>query len=107
MMRLVEIRGADGSLIDNAMVVYFPGPGSFTGEDCAEFHLHGSRAVVSTLQQELAARDGFRLAEPGEFTLRAFRNGRVDLTEAEALSDLISAETELQRQFALEQGAGR
>ena len=88
--------------IDQAMVVWLPGPGSYTGEDCAEFYLHGGRAVVNAMAEALVAL-GARPAEPGEFTRRAFLNGRMDLTEAEAVHDLIAAETEAQRRQALRQ----
>src|SRR5690348_13881554 len=77
--------------IDQAMVVWLPGPGSYTGEDSAEFYLHGGRAVVNGVAGALVAL-GLRPAEPGEFTRRAFLNGRMDLTEAEAVHDLITAE---------------
>ncbi|MCW5696951.1 MAG: tRNA uridine-5-carboxymethylaminomethyl(34) synthesis GTPase MnmE [Bauldia sp.] len=91
-----------GSAIDEGLVLFFPGPGSFTGEDVAEFHLHGGRAVVAALLDALAALPGFRPAERGEFTRRAFLAGRVDLTQAEALADLVAAETAAQRSLALE-----
>ncbi|QNE05578.1 tRNA uridine-5-carboxymethylaminomethyl(34) synthesis GTPase MnmE [Croceicoccus marinus] len=87
---------ADRSLLDETLVLSLPGPASATGEDCAELHLHGGRALVARVQQVLSRIDGLRRAEPGEFTLRAFRNGRIDLAEAEGLADLLSAETELQ-----------
>ncbi len=87
---------ADGSLLDETLVLFLPGPRNATGEDCAELHLHGGRALVARVQEVLASLDGVRRAEAGEFTLRAFRNGRIDLAEAEGLADLLSAETELQ-----------
>ena len=87
---------ADGSLLDETLVLSLPGPASATGEDCAELHLHGGRALVERVQDVLARIEGLRRAEAGEFTLRAFRNGRIDLAEAEGLADLLSAETELQ-----------
>ncbi len=90
-----------GDLLDHAIVIWFPGPGSFTGEDSAEFHVHGSLAVIGALCRALAVYEGCRLAEPGEFTRRAFLNGKLDLTEAEGLRDLIESETELQRRQAL------
>lgn len=93
--------------IDDGMVLFFPGPHSVTGEDLAEFHCHGGRAVVAALEAALATIDGCRKAEPGEFTRRAFANGRVDLAEAEGLADLLSAETELQRRSALVVASGR
>lgn len=100
------VRPADGRLLDEALVLVFPGPNSFTGEDSVEFHCHGSIAVVAAVQEALAAL-GVRAAEPGEFTRRAFESGRLDLTQAEALSDLIVAETESQRDQALAQAGGR
>ncbi len=103
---LRTLTGAEGDVIDRGLVLFFPGPHSFTGEDCAEIHLHGGRAVVDRLQRRLAALTGFRSAEPGEFTRRAFENGRMDLTEVEGLADLIAAQTEMQRRQALDQSAG-
>jgi tRNA modification GTPase len=88
--------------VDQAMVVWLPGPGSYTGEDSAELFLHGGRAVLTGVAEALVAL-GARPAEPGEFTRRAFLNGRMDLTEAEAVHDLIAAETEAQRRQALRQ----
>jgi tRNA modification GTPase len=96
----------DGTLIDRGLVLFFPGPGSFTGEDVAELHVHGGRAVVSAVLARLGQVPGLRPAEPGEFTRRAFLNGRVDLTEVEGLSDLIQAETEAQRRQAVRQASG-
>ncbi|MBV8548241.1 MAG: tRNA uridine-5-carboxymethylaminomethyl(34) synthesis GTPase MnmE [Alphaproteobacteria bacterium] len=93
-------------VIDHALVLWFPGPGSFTGEDVVEFQTHGGRAVADTLLRVLAALPGFALAEPGAFTRRAFENGRLDLTEAEAIADLVHAETEAQRKQALRQMRG-
>jgi tRNA modification GTPase len=86
----------DGSLLDETLVLALPGPATATGEDCAELHLHGGRALVARVQQVLGRLEGLRRAEAGEFTMRAFRNGRIDLAEAEGLADLLSAETELQ-----------
>jgi tRNA modification GTPase len=86
-------------------VLWFPGPASYTGEDAAEFHVHGGRAVVEALLEALAG-EGLRLAEPGEFTRRAFENGKLDLTQAEGVADLIDAETEAQRRQALGQLGG-
>src|SRR5579871_1779711 len=88
--------------IDHAMVVWLPGPASYTGEDSAELYLHGGRAILSGIADALVAL-GARPADPGEFTRRAFLNGRMDLTEAEAVHDLIAAETEGQRRQALRQ----
>lgn len=94
------VRGADGSALDRALIIFFPGPGSATGEDCAEIHCHGGRAVIAAIHEALGHLPGLRVAEPGEFTRRAFENGRIDLAQAEALGDLLAAETELQRQIA-------
>lgn len=91
-----------GKAIDQALVLRFPGPGSYTGEDCAELHLHGGRAVVEAASDALVAL-GLRAAEPGEFTRRAFANGRMDLVQAEAVADLIDAETAAQASQALGQ----
>ncbi len=93
-------------ILDHGLLVLFPGPGSATGEDLAEFHLHGGRAVVAAVLAALTSRPGLRLAQAGEFTRRAFENGRIDLTEAEGLADLLSAETEGQRQQALDHAGG-
>jgi tRNA modification GTPase len=101
------LRGADGAIIDKGLVLRFAGPQSFTGEDVAELHVHGGRAVVAAVLRELGALEGFRQAEAGEFTRRAFLNGKLDLTGAEALADLISSETETQRRFALANAGGR
>lgn len=95
----------DGAVLDEALVLWFPGPGSYTGEDGAEFHLHGGPAVIAAVGGALA-RLGARPAEPGEFTRRAFLNGRMDLTAAEGIADLIDAETEAQRRQALRQADG-
>jgi tRNA modification GTPase len=89
--------------IDDAVVLWFPGPASATGEDVAEFHVHGGRAVLAAVFAALAAIDYLRPAEPGEFTRRAFENGKLDLTEAEGLDDLIHADTDRQRRQALRQ----
>lgn len=98
---LAALTNSGGELLDRALVLWLPGPGTATGEDCAELHLHGGRAVVAAVEAALAALPGLRKAEPGEFTRRAFANGRIDLAEAEGLADLLSAETELQRRAAL------
>lgn len=95
-----------GKPIDRGLVLFFPGPRSFTGEDVAEFHIHGGRASVAALLATLGDVEGVRQAEPGEFTRRAFLNGKLDLTETEALADLIEAETEAQRRFALANASG-
>ena len=99
---LRRLRDADGMELDQAVVVWLPGPGSYTGEDSAELFLHGGRAVMHGVADALVAL-GARPAEPGEFTRRAFLNGRMDLTEAEAVHDLIAAETSAQRVQALRQ----
>ncbi|MDE0147998.1 MAG: tRNA uridine-5-carboxymethylaminomethyl(34) synthesis GTPase MnmE [Rhodospirillaceae bacterium] len=98
--------GAAGETVDSGLVLWLPGPGSVTGEDVAEFQVHGSPAVVGRLLSVLCALDGVRPAEPGEFTRRAFENGRMDLSEAEGLADLIDAETEAQRVQAQRQMDG-
>ncbi|AZO35611.1 tRNA uridine-5-carboxymethylaminomethyl(34) synthesis GTPase MnmE [Mesorhizobium sp. M2A.F.Ca.ET.037.01.1.1] len=103
---LRTIRAADGSTIDHGLVLFFPGPGSFTGEDVAEFQVHGSRAVAAKMLETITGFEGVRHAEPGEFTRRAFLNGRLDLVETEALADLVNAETEAQRRFALSNAEG-
>ncbi|TDR87116.1 tRNA uridine-5-carboxymethylaminomethyl(34) synthesis GTPase MnmE [Enterovirga rhinocerotis] len=97
---------ATGEILDQALVLRLPGPASFTGEDQAELQIHGSTAVRTALLRVLAAMAGCRAAEPGEFTRRAFLNGRLDLTEVEGLADLIDAETEAQRRQALRQMEG-
>ncbi|MEO6013480.1 MAG: tRNA uridine-5-carboxymethylaminomethyl(34) synthesis GTPase MnmE [Devosia sp.] len=91
----------DGSVVDTGLVAWMPTPNSFTGEDSAELQVHGSPAVVRALLRGIAAMPGVRLAEAGEFTRRAFLNGKLDLTEVEGLGDLIAAETETQRQQAV------
>lgn len=103
---LRTISGADGEVIDRGLVLFFPAPNSFTGEDVAEFHLHGGRAVVAAFVAFLGGLPGLRLAEAGEFTRRAFDNGRLDLTEAEGLADLIVADTEAQRRQAVRLAGG-
>lgn len=95
-----------GLLLDEALVLYFKAPASFTGEDVIELHCHGGRAVVEAVLRELSLIDGLRLAEPGEFTKRAFYEDRINLVAVEGLSDLINAETESQRQLAVYQTAG-
>jgi tRNA modification GTPase len=105
-MKFGAFRDAGGALIDRGLSVYFAQPDSFTGEDCCEFHAHGSAAVVRALSSALSKLDKVRQAEPGEFTRRAFLNGKLDLTQAEGLGDLIAAETEAQRRLALLQSDG-
>ncbi|NXM75201.1 GTPB3 GTPase, partial [Serilophus lunatus] len=106
-LALRRIRDPDtAETLDRGLVVWFPGPQSFTGEDCAELHVHGGPAVVSGVLQALGRLPGLRPADPGEFTRRAFRRGKLDLTAAEGLGDLIRAETEAQRRQALRQMEG-
>jgi tRNA modification GTPase len=104
-LSLRRLRAEDGEELDQAMVAWLPGPGTYTGEDTVELLLHGGRAVVDGVAEALIAL-GLRPAEPGEFTRRAFLNGRMDLTEAEGVHDLIAAETEGQRRQALRQLRG-
>lgn len=103
---LRALRDEAGDEIDRALILFFEGPESYTGEDVAEFHVHGGTAVVGALLDALAAQ-GLRLAEPGEFTRRAFENGKLDLAQAEGVADLVDAETEAQRRQALDQLGGR
>jgi tRNA modification GTPase len=100
------LRDAAGQLLDDAVVLWFPAPGSATGEDVAEFHVHGGRAVLAALLVAISVVPNTRAAEPGEFTRRAFENGKLDLTEAEGLDDLIHADTDRQRRQALRQLQG-
>ena len=102
---LRRINGADGLPADRGLVLWLPGPRSYTGEDAAELHIHGGRAVLLAVSQALEAA-GARQAEPGEFTRRAFLNGRMDLLEAEGVADLVAAETDAQRRQALRQLEG-
>ena len=97
---------ASGEVIDEGLAVWFPAPASYTGEDVAELHVHGGRATVAAVLEALAACPGLRPAAPGEFTRRAFDNGKMDLTAAEGLADLVAAETEAQRRQALRQLGG-
>ncbi|WP_336744657.1 tRNA uridine-5-carboxymethylaminomethyl(34) synthesis GTPase MnmE [Aureimonas altamirensis] len=103
---LRTIRDVDGAIVDRGLVILFPGPDSVTGEDLVELHLHGGKAVVAACLEALTVHPGVRLAEAGEFTRRAFVNGRMDLTEAEGLADLLAAETEFQRRLAIAQTGG-
>ena len=96
----------DSAMIDRALILPFKAPASFTGEDIVEYHLHGSPAVIDGLLSALSYFENHRMAEPGEFTRRAFENGKLDLTEAEAVADLINAETQMQKQQALLQMDG-
>lgn len=98
-------RDAQGAHVDEIMAVFFPGPHSFTGEDCAELHCHGGRVVMRRILDELVS-SGLRLAQPGEFTRRAFLNGRIDLSRAEAVADLIHARSEASRRIAMTQLEG-
>ena len=100
------IKADNGELIDRGLVLWFPAPFSFTGEDVAEFHIHGGPAVVEALLNVLAEESDLRAAEAGEFTRRAFGHGKFDLTEVEGLADLIEAETERQRRQAIRQAEG-
>jgi tRNA modification GTPase len=104
---LAKVRDpASGEVIDEGLALWFPGPKSETGEDSAELQVHGGRAVIAAVLNALARLDGFRLAEPGEFTRRAFDHGRMDLTAVEGLADLVAADTEAQRRQALRQLRG-
>jgi tRNA modification GTPase len=100
------LRDSHGRPIDDSVVLWFPGPASATGEDVAEFHVHGGRAVLASVFAALSSFENVRAAEPGEFTRRAFENGKLDLTEAEGLDDLIHADTDRQRRQALRQLKG-
>ena len=94
-------------LIDEGIIIWFPGPESYTGEDMAEIHIHGGKAIILALQNELSKIENFRLAEPGEFTKIAFQNGKINLLKAEGVADLISAETEIQRLQAVKIMGGK
>jgi len=104
--RIRLIDPADGAPLDDGLALRFPGPGSYTGEDVVELHVHGGPAVVAAVLDALGRQSGLRLAAPGEFTRRAVLAGKMDLTEAEGLLDLIEAETEAQRRQALRQAEG-
>ncbi|WP_294030402.1 tRNA uridine-5-carboxymethylaminomethyl(34) synthesis GTPase MnmE [Sphingopyxis sp.] len=103
---LADLRDSAGAALDRALILWFPGPATATGEDLAELHLHGGRAVVAAVEAALGAMPGLRPAIAGEFTRRAFDNGRIDLAEAEGLADLLAAETESQRVQALGHASG-
>lgn len=105
-LTLCPLLASDDTLLDEALVASFPAPSSFTGEHSAEFHLHGGSAVVAAVLHELSKHLGLRHAEPGEFSRRALVNGKVALTEAEALADLVDARTESQRRLAVQQRGG-
>ena len=94
-------------LIDEGVIIWFPGPNSYTGEDLAEFHVHGSRAVIDAMHSSISKIKNCRLAEPGEFTKRAFQNGKISLLKAESIADLVSSETEIQRKQALKIMSGK
>jgi len=100
-----RLKGPGGVVIDEALVLWMPGPASYTGEDSCEFHLHGGPAVISAVMEALLA-EGLRPAEPGEFTRRAFENGKLDLAQAEAVADLVDAQTQTQARQALAQLGG-
>jgi tRNA modification GTPase len=102
----LTLRDAQGAILDRALALWLPGPGTATGEDTAELHCHGGRAVIAAVERALLALPELRRATPGEFTRRAFTNGRIDLAEAEGLAELLGAETELQRQSALAMAGG-
>ncbi len=106
MARFGTLRLADGSKLDSGLTLFFPAPYSFTGEDCGEFHVHGGRAVVEALLKAICQHHGCRLALAGEFTRRAFENGKLSLLDAEATADIVSAETEGQRRFAVQNSGG-
>lgn len=103
---LRALRDADGTLLDRALVLWFPGPHSATGEDCLELHLHGGRAVIAAVEAAIDAIPGLRRAAPGEFTRRALLGGRIDLAQAAGLADLLEAETETQRRAAIAMAEG-
>ena len=94
-------------LIDEGIILWFPGPESYTGEDMAEIQVHGSKAVIDAVHSSISNIKNFRLAEPGEFTKLAFQNGKINLLKAESVADLISSETEIQRQQAIKIMNGR
>lgn len=104
---LRTLRDADGAVLDRALVLWFPGEATATGEPSAEFHCHGGRAVIAAVEAALGALPGLRRAYPGEFSRRAFLNGRIDLAQAEGLADLISSETESQRLAAIAASGGQ
>ncbi|MEG8099096.1 tRNA uridine-5-carboxymethylaminomethyl(34) synthesis GTPase MnmE [Candidatus Liberibacter brunswickensis] len=108
--RIASLRSffsSDYRILDKGLLITFPAPKSFTGEDSAEFHVHGGIAVINSILEELAKIPNLRLANPGEFSRRAFENGKIDLVEAESLADLISSETEMQRRLSMEGMSGK
>jgi tRNA modification GTPase len=100
-------KNGEKGLIDEGVIIWFPAPNSYTGEDLAEFHVHGSRAVIKAMHSAISKIQNCRLAEPGEFTKRAFQNGKINLLKAESIADLISSETEIQRKQAVKIMSGR
>jgi len=100
-------KNGNKELIDEGVIIWFPAPNSYTGEDLAEFHVHGSRAVIAAMHSAISRIKNCRIAEPGEFTKRAFQNGRINLLKAESIADLISSETEIQRKQALQIMSGK
>ena len=100
-------KNGEKELIDEGVIIWFPAPNSYTGEDLAEFHVHGSRAVINAMHSAISKIKNCRLAEPGEFTKQAFQNGRINLLKAESIADLISSETEIQRKQALKIMSGK
>jgi len=100
-------KNGEKNLIDEGVVIWFPAPNSYTGEDLAEFHVHGSRAVIKSMHLAISKVKNCRLAEAGEFTKRAFQNGKINLLKAESIGDLISAETEIQRKQAVKIMSGK
>ena len=109
--RLASLRKVNkintNELIDEGIIIWFPGPDSYTGEDMAEFHVHGSRAVIDAIHNSISKIKNCRIAEPGEFTKIAFQNGKINLLKAESIADLISSETEIQRQQAIKIMSGK
>ena len=103
--KIIEIQTKD--LIDEGILIWFPGPKSYTGEDMAEIHIHGSRAVIQSILDNISKIEGCRIAEPGEFTKRAFQNEKINLLKAESIGDLIASETEIQRKQALKIMSGK
>ena len=103
--KIINIKNSE--LIDEGIILWFPGPESYTGEDMAELHVHGSKAVVEAIHKVLENTKKCRIAEPGEFTKRAFQNGKINLLKAESIADLISSETEIQRRQAINIMSGK
>ena len=103
--KIIEIKTKE--LIDEGIVIWFPGPNSYTGEDMAEIHVHGSRAVIKSILDNISKINNCRLAEPGEFTKIAFQNEKINLLKAESIGDLIAAETDIQRRQALKIISGK